>query len=327
MGFGEIMRRRNFIGLLGSAAAWPFGARAQEPGRIYRIGFLGSGPRDNYFPVFEPLRRAGFIEGQNLIVDWRAFAQRVDKMPELARELVEGKPDVIYASGDLAISALLRATVTIPIVGVTEDMVGSGLVKSLARPDTNLTGVSILSTELDGKRQELLIDALPGIKRLGVLADTRATAAPPLQALHEAARARNVELLVQPVTRSEEIGNAIEAAKESGATALNVLASPVFYAFRRVIMKRVGELHLPAIYQFSEEAKEGGFAAYGPSFVALYGNMVTPKLVGLLRGAKPSDFPVEQPSKFELVVNLKTAKALGVAIPESFLLRADEVIE
>jgi len=324
------MGRREFIGLVGGAVAWPFAAMAQEPGRIYRLGFLAGGPRDeqvNFTAMFESLRQSGFIEGQNLIVDWRAFADQVGRVPELAAELVEAKPDVLYASGDFAIRSMLRATTRLPIVGVTEDMVGSGLVSSLARPDTNLTGVSILSTELDSKRQEILIDAVPGLRRIAALADTNATVAHQLQALQDAARSRSVELSLHRVTKSEEIVAAIDAAKASGAAALNVLSSPVLYRTRRIIMQRAAELRLPAIYQFPEEATEGGLAAYGPSFLALYRDMVTSKLVRLLRGAKPADLPVEQPTKFQLVINLKTAKALGLTMPESFLLRADEVIE
>jgi putative tryptophan/tyrosine transport system substrate-binding protein len=324
------MGRREFIGLVGGAVAWSLAAKAQEPGRIYRLGFLAGGPRDeqpNFVPMFETLRQSGFIEGQNLIVDWRAFADQVDRVPELAAELVEAKPDVLYASGDFAIRALLRATATVPIVGLTEDMVGSSLVSSLARPDTNLTGVSILSTELDGKRQEILIDAVPGLQRMAALADTNATSALRLQALQDAARSHNVELSLYRVTKPEEIVAAIDAAKTSGAAALNVLASPVLYRTRRIIIERAAELRLPAIYQFPEEAIEGGFAAYGPSFLTLYRDMVTSKFVRLLRGARPADLPVEQPTNFQFVINLKTAKALGLTMPESFLLRADEVIE
>ena len=324
------MGRREFIGLVGGAAAWPLAAKAQQPGRIYRLGFLAGGPRDeqpNFIPMFETLRQSGFIEGQNLIVDWRAFADQVGRVPELAAELVEAKPDVLYASGDFAIRSMLRATATLPIVGVTEDMVGSGLVGSLARPDTNLTGVSILSTELDSKRQEILIDAVPGLQRMAALADTNATVAQQLQVLQDAARSRGVELSLHRVTKPEEIVAAIDAAKASGAAALNVLASPVLYKTRRIIMQRAAELRLPAIYQFPEEAKEGGLAAYGPSFLALYRDMVTSKFVRLLRGARPADLPVEQPTKFQLVINLRTAKALGLTMPESLLLRADEVIE
>jgi putative ABC transport system substrate-binding protein len=323
------MKRREFIGLVGSAVVGPFAARAQEPGRVYRLGFLAGGPRDvpNFVPMFETLRQSGFIEGQNLIVDWRVFAQHVDQVPTFAAELVGAKADVLYASGDLAIQALLRATGTIPIVGVTEDMMGSGLVSSFARPDKNLTGVSILSTELDGKRQEILIDALPGLQRMAALADANATAPPRLQSLHDAVRERNVELSLHRIRAPEEIVAAIDAAKASGAGALNVLASPVLYNNRRIIMQRAAELRLPAIYHFPEVAEEGGFAAYGPRFVALYRDMVASKLIKLLHGAKPADMPVEQPTKFELAINLRTANALGLAISPTFLARADEVIE
>ena len=323
------MRRREFIGLVGGAAAWPLTVRAQEPGRIYRLGFLAAGPRDepNFVAVFEILRQSGFVEGQNLIVDWRAYAQHVDQVQEFAEELVKAKADVLYATGDLAIKAMLRATSTLAIVGVTEDMVGSGLVNSLARPGSNLTGVSILATELDSKRQEILIDAVPGLKRMAALADANATSASQLEALQDAVRARDVELSWHRVSRPEEIVADIDAAKASGAEALNVLASPFLYNNRRIVMQRAAELRLPAIYEFPEMAAEGGFAAYGPRLLALYRDMLAWKLVKLLRGAKPADLPVEQPTKFELVINLKTANALGLTVSPTFLARADEVIE
>src|SRR5580698_616449 len=323
------MRRREFIGLVGGAAAWPLTVRAQEPGRVYRLGFLAAGTRDGqYFvAVFEILRQFGFVEGQNLIVDWRTYAQHVDQVQEFAEELVKAKADVLYATGDLAIKAMLRATSTLPIVGSTEDMMGSGLVSSLARPGGNLTGVSILATELDGKRQEILIDAVPGLKRMAALADANATSASQLQALQDAVRARDVELSLHRVSRTEEIVAAIDAAKAAGAEALNVLASPFLYDNRRIVMQRAAELRLPAIYQFPEMAAEGGFVAYGPRLLALYRDMLAWKLVKLLRGAKAADLPVEQPTKFELVINLKTAKALGLTVSPTFLARADEVIE
>ena len=277
--------------------------------------------------MFEKLRQSGFIEGKNLIVDWRAFAQRVNQVPDLSVELVKAKPDVLYASGDFAIQAMLRATTMLPILGATEDMVGAGLVSSLARPNSNLTGVSILSAELDGKRQEILIDAVPGLQRLAALADTNATAAPRLQALQNAARSRNVELSLHRITTAQEIAAAIDTAKAAGAAALNVLASPVLYNNRKIIMQRAAELRMPTIYQFPEEAKEDGFAGYGPSIMVLYRDTVASMLVKLLHGAKPADLPVVQPTTFELVINLKTATALGLTIPPSILARADEVIE
>jgi putative ABC transport system substrate-binding protein len=323
------MRRREFIALLGASVAWPFAAVAQEPGRTYRLGGMSAGPRDSppFIAMFDELRRFGFIESQNLTVAWHPYGSRIDLVPEFAAELVKAKVDVIYATGDIAIRAAQRATATIPIIGSTEDMVGSGLVNSLARPGRNTTGISILGTELNGKRQEVLIEALPELRRMAALADRNATAPQQLQALKDAARARGVELSIYWMTKSEEIAAAVDAAKASGAEALNVLASPVLYGNRQIIMQHVAALRLPAIYQFPEEAEEGGFIAYGSRLVHLYRELIVPQLVKLLRGVKPAELPIEQPTKFELVINLKTAKALGLTIPESFLVRADEVIE
>jgi len=324
------VRRREFITLLGGAAlARPFAALAQEPGRTYRVGGLTIGPRSTpYFDaMFNELRRLGFIEGQNLTVDWLQYGQRIDLVSEFAAKLVKANVDVIYAVGDIAIRTAQQATTTIPILGLTDDMVGSGLVKSLARPGGNTTGISIFATELDGKRQEILIEAVPGLRRMAALADVNTTASPQLHALQDAARVRNVELSIYRVTRPEEIPAAVDAAKTSGAEALNPLSSPMMYGTRKIIMQRAAELRLPAIYQFPEEAEEGGFAAYGPRLVRIYEELISRQLVKLLQGAKPADLPVVQPTKFELVINLKTAKALGLSLSESFLLRADKVIE
>jgi putative ABC transport system substrate-binding protein len=277
--------------------------------------------------MFENLRRLGFIEGQNLTVDWHAFALQVDRVSDFAAELVKVDVDVILASGDLATRAAQRATQSIPILGTTDDMVRSQLVNSLARPEGNTTGISMFSTELDGKRQEILIEAVPGLRRMAAIADSSTTALSQLQALQDAARARNVELSIHRIARPEEIAAAIDAAKAWGAGALNVLASPVLFGNRQIVMQRVAALRLPAIYQFPEVAQDGGFVAYGPRLVQIFGELVTRQLVKLLRGIKVADVPVEQPTKFDLVINLKTAKALGLAIPESLLARADEVIE
>jgi putative ABC transport system substrate-binding protein len=324
------MRRREFITLVGGAAvAWPLAAQAQVAGRTYHLGGATISPRTMpyWLAMFDELRGLGFIEGQNLTIDWRAFGPNIDRIPELVSELVKAHVDVIYVTGDLAIRAAQRATTTIPILGATEDMVGSGLVHSLAHPGGNTTGMSILATELDGKRQEVLIEVLPGLRRMAALADSNATTSPKLQALHDAARERGVELSIHQVTRAQEIPAAIDEAKASAAEALNVLASPLLFGNRQVIMDRVAALRLPAIYQFPEEVKEGGFIAYGPTLLHLYRDLMAPQIARVLRGAKPADLPVLQPTKFELVVNLKTAKALGLTLPESFLVRADEVID
>jgi putative tryptophan/tyrosine transport system substrate-binding protein len=200
-------------------------------------------------------------------------------------------------------------------------------VKSLARPDGNTTGTSFLSAELDGKRQEILIESVPGLRRIAAIADSNRTVGSRLAALKEAARVRNIDLSIHQIAKPEEIPAAIDAAKTSGAAALNVLASPTLYGNRQIIMQRVAALRLPAIYQFPEEAEEGGFVAYGPRVVQVFRELMARQLAQLLRGAKPADIPVEQPTKFELVINLKTANALSLTVPETLLARADKVIE
>jgi putative ABC transport system substrate-binding protein len=323
------MRRREFIALLGASVTWPFAALAQQAGRTYRLGAVSSAARNTppFVAMFDELRRRGFIMGQNLAVDWRSYGPRIDLIPQFVAELVKSQVDVILVFGDAAIRAAQQATTTIPILAGTEDMVGSGLVSSLARPGGNTTGISILATELDGKRQEILIEAVPGLRRMAVLADSNATGSRQLQALQEAARARGIELSIHQIASAEEITAAIDAAKASGAAALNVLSSPFLYGNRQIVMQRVAALRLPAIYQFPEEADEGGFVAYGPSLVQILRELVAPQLVKLLRGVKPADIPIEQPTKFELVVNLKTANAMGVTVPATLVARADKVIE
>jgi len=324
------MRRREFITLLGGAAAsWPLAARAQEPGRIYRLGSVHASPRDAPYHValFGELRRLGFIEGQNLAVDGHGYGLRVEQFGEHAAELVKAQVDVITAGGDPAVRAAQRATDQIPILALTDDMVGQGFVHSLAKPNGNTTGVTILASELDGKRQEILMEAVPGVHRIAALADTNVSRLSQLQALEYAARARGVELSILRLTRPEEITPALDAAKASGAEALNVLASALFFNNRTIILDRVAALSLPAMYQWPEWAEEGGLIGYGPRVVQLFRDVLSRQLAALLRGAKPADIPVEQPTRFELVINLKAAKAIGHEVPAGLVLRADKVIE
>ena len=324
------MRRRDFITLVGGAAAtWPLSLRAQEAGRTYRIGGMSPSPRTAPYnaAILDELRRFGFVEGQNLTVDWLGYGLNVDPVPEFAAKLVKTHVDVMLAGGNLAIRAAQQATTTIPILGATDDMVGSRLVNSLARPGGNTTGISILATELDGKRQEILIEAVPGLRRMAALANSNTTTSVQLQALQDAARARDVDLSIHRIARPEEIATVIDAAKASDVAALNVLASPILARSIPIIVQHVAALRLPTIYQWPEAAEEGGFIAYGPRLVETFRDLMTPQLVKLLRGAKAADLPIVQPTKFELVINLKTAKALGLTIPESFLLRADRVTE
>ena len=318
------------VALLGSTAiAWPLAAMAQQAGRTYRVGGVSVSSRNAPYVVatFNELRRLGFIEDQNLTIEWLTYGPRVDLISKFVAELVKAHVDVIYVGGDTAIRAAQQATTTIPILGLTEDMVGEGLVNSLARPGGNTTGVSILATELDGKRQDILIEAVPELHRLAVLVDTTPTRSPQLKALQDSARARGVEVSIRRVANAEEITEAIDAAKASGAAALNVLSSALLYGNRQLIMDRVAALRLPAIYQWPEEAEEGGLIAYGPRIVQIFRELLAQQLVKLLRGTKPPDIPIEQPTKFELVINLKTAKAIGVTVPEALLVRADKVIE
>jgi putative ABC transport system substrate-binding protein len=317
--------------VLAAAAALPGlrVARAQEPGRTYRVGGLTPNPRDapSQVALFDELRRFGFIEGQNLTIDTRGYGLRSDQFSEVAAELVKAQVDVIHSVGDTAIRAAQQATATIPILGFTDDMLGSGLVASMARPGGNTTGTSILSTELDGKRQDILIGIVPNARRIAVVADSNTTVSRQLQALQEAMRTRGIELSIYQIASPEEIIGAINAAKASDAQALNLLSSPLMYGQRRLIIERASAVRLPTIYQFAETAEEGGLVAYGPRLIQLFRDVVARQLAQLLKGAKPADLPIEQPTRFELVINLKTAKVLGLTVPQLLLAQADEVIE
>jgi putative tryptophan/tyrosine transport system substrate-binding protein len=323
------MRRREFIALMGASVAWPFTALAQDPGRTYRLGCLLPATRD--VPVnaafLDKFRRRGFVEGQNLTIEWRAFGLNPDLISQYAAELVKARVDVIVAGGGVAIRAAQQATKTIPIVVLAEDMLGSGLVTSLARPDGNTTGVSGFVPELDGKRVEILVEAVPGLRRMAALADASNATVAKLDVLRGAARAHNIELSIHQVAKGEEIAAAIDSAQASGATALNVLSSPLFFAHLHLIMDHVAALRLPAIYDFPEIADEGGFAAYGPPLSQLFLEIMPQQIVKLFQGIKVADIPIEQPTKFELVINLKTANALGITVPPTLLARADKVIE
>jgi putative tryptophan/tyrosine transport system substrate-binding protein len=323
------MRRREFIALMGASVTWPFAAMAQQAGRTYRLGFLELVPRDDPINVhfFDELRRLSFIEGQNLTVEYRSYGHNVDLTSQYAAELVNARVDVITAAGEEAVRALQQATKTIPIVAIGGDLLASGFVKSLSRPDGNTTGVSILASEADGKRQDILIEAVPGLRLMAVLVDVNFTSAAKLDALQKAARAHNIEFSIHRVAKGEEIAAAIASAQASGATALNIVSSPLFFAHRHLIIDRAAAAHLPTVYEVPETAEEGGFAAYGPRVSQVYAEIMPQQIVKLFRGSKVADIPVEQPTKFELVINLKTAKAMGVTVPEALLVRADKVIE
>jgi putative tryptophan/tyrosine transport system substrate-binding protein len=324
--------RREFVcslGVLTGATAWPRVGRAQEPGRIYRLGDLHLSPRDAPWnaALFSAVKADGFIDGQNLLVDEQGFGLHVAQLSEHASAVVKAKVEVIICGGDPPLRAAQQATNEIPILGIAEDMVGSRFVASLAQPGGNTTGVSILSSELDSKRQEILMEAMPGARRYAALADVNSGSPQQLKMLEETTRARGAELSIYRVAKSEDFAGAIDAAKKSGAEAFNVLASALLFNNRQIILARTAALGLPAMYQWPTVPTEGALIGYGPRLERIYGDIFSRQLVKLLRGIKPADIPVEQPDKFELAVNLKTAKALGLTIPNSLLARADEVIE
>jgi putative ABC transport system substrate-binding protein len=275
----------------------------------------------------EELKRLGFIEGGNLAMDRTGYGMRPEAFTQHAENLVISKVDVIQCGGDAAIRAAQQASTVIPILGLTDDMVGAGLVQSLANPGGNTTGVSILASELDGKRQEILLELVPAARQIAVLADSATTAPTKLSALVDAGAARGIKVVVHEVGAVEQIASAVELAKASGSAALNVLATPLFFNNRQIIFERTAASKLPAIYQWPEIARDGGLIAYGPSIMKIYRRQLAPMMAKLLRGTKPAEMPVEQPTEFDLVINQRTAKALGIAAPASLLARADEVIE
>jgi putative ABC transport system substrate-binding protein len=289
---------------------------------------LRANPKDVAEFFAEPFRRymkaIGWDEGRNIRYLFAWAEGHNERMPTLVGELVAQKVDLIITFGDPAIRAAQRATQTIPIVGMTDDMIGSGLAASLARPGGNTTGVSILASDLDVKRLEILHEFVPQARRIAVLADS-STISTRAQ-LTSAARDLNVELVRFEAGSPDELARALDALAAAKLEAVNVLASPLLNSWRLQIIDRMHDARLPAIYQWAETAEDGGLLAYGPRNLLCYRHVVS--LVDkILRGAKPADLPIEQPSKFELAVNLKTASAIGMTIPPTLLLRADEVIE
>ena len=320
------MIRRNFIKLIGgSAVAWPFAVRAQQAGRMWRIGLLGSPRRLENFR--QGLRDLGYVEGRNFIVEYRAIDQP-DRLLALAAELVALKVDVLVASGTQAVRAAQQSTQAIPIVMTgSSDPVGSGFMTSLARPDRNITGISLMTPELSGKRIELLMEVVAGLSRVAVLWNPDDP--PAVQALKEtevATRASGIVLQLAEIRRPADFDGAFASIAATRPGALVILAAPVMTINAARISEFALKNALPGVYISREFTDAGGLMSYGPNFDDL-GRRAATYVDRILKGAKPVDLPVQQPSKFELVINLKTAKALGITIPQSLLARADEAIE
>ena len=324
------MGRREFVALLGGAAAtWPLAARAQQSGNSATIGLLWPGDAPPASPRMESfrqgLRALGFVDGQNVAIELRYAQRGPQQLPELAAELVRLKVDVIFASGDFAPKVAQQATETIPIVAISDDILGARIVASLSRPGGNTTGLTILSPELSAKRLEVLRDIIPALSRVTALWDPT-TGASQVTMTTSAALSLNLKLQVLEVRRREEIAAAVRAARNSQADALNVFSSPILASLHREIIAFAAEYRLPAIYQWKEHVEAGGLVSYGPGLAAIWRQPAI--IVGkVLKGVKAADLPVEQPTKFDLALNLGTAKSLELTIPPSILLRADEVIE
>jgi putative ABC transport system substrate-binding protein len=271
------------------------------------------------------LREAGYVEEQNLAIELRYSDQGAERLRELAAELVRLDVHVITAFGDLASRAAQQATMATAIVAIADDGLGAGLIASLARPGGNTTGLTILSPELSATRLELLQTLLPGLSRVGALWDPT-TGVSQVTTTQETARSLQVKVQVLEVRERADLPGLFQAAKREHAEALNVFSSPFLASLYRTIIDLAAEHRLPAIYQWREHAESGGLVSYGPSLAGIWHQ--TALIIGkILKGAKPADLPVEQPTKFELVINLQTAKALGITIPPTLLFRADKVIQ
>jgi putative ABC transport system substrate-binding protein len=326
--------RREFITLLGgSAAAWPLAARAQQGGRLPTIGFLGaswaspSGEGQRLSAFIQRLREIGWTEGRTAAIEYRWAEGREERFSDIAREFVRLKVDVIVTYSTPAVIALKQVTSAIPIVfaGVG-DPIGTGLVETLARPGGNITGVSLQTTELAGKRLELLREVVPGLRRLAILVNLSSrNAVLETEEAQAAARKLAIDVLPLEIRSEQDIAPAFNTLK-SRADALYVVLDPVMNAHRtRITILAVGA-RLPTLVPFRAFVEAGGLISYGPNQPNVF-RRVAEYVDKILRGAKPGDIPVEQPTKFDLVINLTTANAIGLNVPPSLLARADEVIE
>jgi putative ABC transport system substrate-binding protein len=324
--------RRTFMALVsGGLLAAPFAVEAQTAGRVYNIGFLGfgssfAGPDRTAF--YQSLQELGWIEGQNFVLTTRFAQFKSERLPELVAELVQSKVDVIVVATAEGALAAKHGTSTIPIVAVAPaDAVAIGLVAGLARPGGNVTGLSYLGTELIAKQMGLLKEAVPNLSRMAALSNpANPTHAPRLRAAEVAAQGLRVSLELIEARTPSELNKAFAAMRRARVGGVLVLTDPMFNAEARRLAQLASTGGLPAMYGFRTWVDTGGLMSYGPSLPDLY-HRAAAYVDKILKGAKPGDLPIEQPTKFELVINVKTAKALGLTMPQSLLQRADEVIQ
>jgi putative ABC transport system substrate-binding protein len=330
-----VLDRRTFLAGTGTVLlASPLAAEAQQTGKVPRIGFLGGRTPSDTSPLLDAfrqgLRELGWVEGQNIVIDYRYAEGRFDRLPELAAELVRLKVDIIVAAGGTPTAAAAKnATGTIPIVMIAvRDPVGTGLIASLARPGGNVTGLSdSAGLEIFGKQLEQLKEAVPKVRRVAILSNPANLYHPlAIRELNAAARSLGVQLQLLEARGPNEFDGAFAAMAKERVGALLVLPDAMFNLHRTRLADLAARSRLPAAYGWREYVEAGGLMSYGPSLRDLYRRSAT-FVDKILKGAKPGDLPVEQPTKFELVINLKTAKALGLTIPQSLLQRADELIQ
>jgi putative tryptophan/tyrosine transport system substrate-binding protein len=326
------MRRRSFFSLLGGAAAWPLAARAQQAGKIWRIAMLDTVGRElnsaNIGAFLEKMQEYGYLEGKNLIIDYRSVDGRHERLPELVSQLISLKPDIIVLRGTPEALAVKNATSTIPVVmSANADPVGAGVAISLSRPGGNFTGMSSVVSELEAKRLGILKELVTGLKRIAFLGDHRTSSVQELwEELQTAARSLMIDAQHFDIRRAADVTRALDAAVAEKVDALLVGVDGITRPNRQLIIDLTAMHRLPAIYSAKEFAEDGGLVAYAASYVDLYRRAAS--LVDkIFKGAKPSELPIEQPTKFELVINLKTAKALKLEVPAKLLALADGVIE
>jgi putative ABC transport system substrate-binding protein len=327
------MKRRDFFTLLGGAAAWPLAALAQQGGRMRRIGVLM--PWDENDPeakrrvsaFTQALAGLGWTDGRNVRMDLRWAGADINRIRALAQQLVGLRPDIILAGATAATLALQRGTRTIPVVFANvADPVVLGIVERLNQPGGNVTGFALFEPTLAGKWLELLSEIAPGLKRAAIMAESTSRTGGGLSIIETAARSLKVELIIAPVHSDAEIETAISAVGREPGGGLVVLPSPFSLAHRAPIISAAARNNVPTVYPQSVFARDGGLLSYGPDLVDNFRRAAT-YVDRILRGEKPGDLPVQFPTKFDMVVNRKTATALGLAVPASIMLRADEVIE
>jgi len=328
------MRRREFITILGgTAVAWPLGALAQQPNKIPRLCFLTFDPGTlhsrtaRFDPFFDGLRELGYIDGQTISIDYLSAEGSDERFPDLVSECLRRKPDIIAVSTTPAAQAAKRGTRTVPIVFTAlGDPIGTGIVESLAKPGGNVTGMSIMAPDIAVKRLEILKEAVPGISRVLVLSYLADPIAPlQVAALDKAAPSLGVTIFVRDIRSETDLRPAFDAGARERVDGLLTTAESVLFVHRVQIRELATRLKLPAIYPFALQVTDGGLMAYDANIPDLYRN-ASLYVDKILKGAKPSELPIQQPTKLTLIINLKAAKAIGLTIPPSLLARADEVI-